>query len=431
MPPAPNRFENISPLRQAVIIIVAAIVGFVLVELGLSLVWLIVEQKNIYAETWPVIHVNHSTSPTADFVFEAYTVYDPLTGYRLRPNSKLVGLSPDEQGKPAFSDEDALLIDSYGFVQNDAVELDRSFTKPEGVYRIIISGGSTVAGWGASNNQTTWPAVLERLLQASLDEARNSGLLTNYETVEVINAGVPGYNISQELTRFQTELIYMQPDLVIVFDGINEAWSFAGYPADYAVVSYQRRIEDYVLGRHKSVPKIVFLPYFQWTVTALADKLLSRPLPPNRRQIKFYQTSPVSLTADELYISKILQFKAICREYDIPFIYVLQPIMGIGHKPLTAEEIALQSTWFNSQYYAVSYQKYEAQLQTFYQPLQNWLKVQTNEDNGQVDASLIDMTGLFYNIPESVYADPRHYNDNGQRLIAEAVKELILQVYYQ
>ncbi len=346
----------------------------------------------------------------------------------MRPRSKLVGLAPDENGVPVFSEEHALLIDSYGFVQNNSLESERAFAKPAGVYRIIVSGGSTVAGWGASNNEATWPAMLERSLQTLLAEARDSGLLLDYETVEVINAGVPGYDISQELTRFQTELIYMQPDLVIVFNGINEAWNFSGFPADFAIDSYQRRVEDLVLGRYQPIPRIVVLPYFQRTAGAVIEQAFPKSVVSDRRQLKFYQSAAAKLNADQLYISKIVQFKAICRKFGIPFVFVFQPIMGVGHKSLTPEETALQSTWFGSQYYPPSYEQYQSELQAFYGPVQKWLAQQNEEHSQRNRALVIDMTGLFDNVSDRVYADPRHYNDRGQRLLAEALTNLIVDM---
>ena len=84
--------------------------------------------------------------------------------------------------------------------------------KPAGVCRIAMLGGSTTYGWGASSDETTIPALLEQYL-------RSSGL----ESLQVINAGVPGYISTQDLMQLQSQVLPLEPDIVILYTGVNDA----------------------------------------------------------------------------------------------------------------------------------------------------------------------------------------------------------------
>ena len=71
--------------------------------------------------------------------------------------------------------------------------------------RIIVVGGSTAFGTGLQNDDETFERHLEHLLNA-----------------EVINAAVVGHASGQELVYLLTELVDLQPDLVITLDGWND-----------------------------------------------------------------------------------------------------------------------------------------------------------------------------------------------------------------
>jgi hypothetical protein len=78
--------------------------------------------------------------------------------------------------------------------------------KPAGLYRIITTGDSCC--WGAMIPQeATFSAKLETLLKSRYGDDR----------VEVLNAGVVGYNSNQVLEHFRTSLVEYKPDLLIYY----------------------------------------------------------------------------------------------------------------------------------------------------------------------------------------------------------------------
>ena len=107
-----------------------------------------------------------------------------------------------------------------------------SETKPSNTYRIIMIGGSTLFGSGESSDDTTIPGLLQKIFDSD-----NSVT----EQIEVINAGFGGANTKNEFESF-TDLNKFQPDLVIVYDGLNDLK--ADYPVE-RITNYWKGMCDF------------------------------------------------------------------------------------------------------------------------------------------------------------------------------------------
>jgi lysophospholipase L1-like esterase len=83
--------------------------------------------------------------------------------------------------------------------------------KPEDVFRIVALGGSTTYGHALTADEA-YPAQLQRILRETYGEG-----------VEVVNLGVPGYFSLDSLVNLATRGAALEPDLVIVYDGVNDA----------------------------------------------------------------------------------------------------------------------------------------------------------------------------------------------------------------
>ena len=83
-------------------------------------------------------------------------------------------------------------FNSHGFRSPEFSQI-----KADDHYRIIITGSSIV--YGRTSNQYT----ISKLLENKLNE-----LYGKTKTIEVINAGVPGYNSFHILRQFDTKLKY-------------------------------------------------------------------------------------------------------------------------------------------------------------------------------------------------------------------------------
>jgi lysophospholipase L1-like esterase len=101
-----------------------------------------------------------------------------------------------------------------------------SLAKPEGQFRIVLLGGSTTYTSFVKDYEKSFPHRLERQL-------RKRG----YAGIRVINAGVPGYTSYESLINFEFRALDLDPDMVIVYHGVNDAiarmvWPPAAYRGD-------------------------------------------------------------------------------------------------------------------------------------------------------------------------------------------------------
>lgn len=149
---------------------------------------------------------------------------DPLLGWRMRKNIGFL--------KQPFRVEDQVgwrFTNAQGFPSSGEYRFNYDKEKPEGVYRIIVTGGSTVEGDGAETPLASLPARLTAELAAREAELLPKG----YKRFEVINAGAGGYRLFQEYLYAVSELADFKPDLLITYSGLND---FA-----YAKIFYDQR----------------------------------------------------------------------------------------------------------------------------------------------------------------------------------------------
>ncbi len=86
----------------------------------------------------------------------------------------------------------------------------------DGAFRIMVVGASTTFDAFVTRDEFAWPAQLQDWLNAHGGGRR----------FDVVNAGVPGYVLLDNMIRLQTELYRYQPDLILLFHGHNEIGHF-------------------------------------------------------------------------------------------------------------------------------------------------------------------------------------------------------------
>ena len=103
--------------------------------------------------------------------------------------------------------KDEVNINSLGFRGNEFIKI-----KPDNTFRIFLLGGSQMFGTGATSDDTTIPGYIENYLDPN-----------DYDfTVEIINSGLKGIDSRKELLLLENMLLDFTPDLVIVYDGLND-----------------------------------------------------------------------------------------------------------------------------------------------------------------------------------------------------------------
>ena len=109
--------------------------------------------------------------------------------------------------------------DYYGWVhigrQGFRGARDVSVARPDSVFRIIAVGGSTTFDPTTSSDSAAWPARLEQIFDSTIGPGR----------VEVLNAGVPGFQVFDDLVRLESELHAYKPDLIVLYQGHNDLFN--------------------------------------------------------------------------------------------------------------------------------------------------------------------------------------------------------------
>ena len=126
-------------------------------------------------------------------------VIDNVVGWKLSPNAHR---RYDKETQPYF-----IAINSKGLR-----DVEHSYDKPAGVYRIVVIGDSFVFGAGGVEPSKRFADIL----QAST------------KNTEVINMGVPAYGTDQEYLYLANEAMRYHPDLVLVcafYNDFSESFS--------------------------------------------------------------------------------------------------------------------------------------------------------------------------------------------------------------
>ncbi|RMF45369.1 MAG: SGNH/GDSL hydrolase family protein [Planctomycetota bacterium] len=122
----------------------------------------------------------------------AFFVPDAEAGYTLRPGLRIRSTTYD------------ISVNSLG-LRGPEIRV----AKAPGRVRIAVLGGSAVFGYLVADAEDPC-RILERELQGRGWQ------------VEVINAGVPGYNLTQCRARYESVVAPLQPDIVLIYAGWND-----------------------------------------------------------------------------------------------------------------------------------------------------------------------------------------------------------------
>ena len=148
-------------------------------------------------------HVRYGQSILNAVNAESQYIFNTAVGLKtLRPNSVFPGSNV------------SIRTNSLGLRSK---EIPKSRSKNS--LRVAVVGASTVMGAYSASNESTFPALLEAQLQRTF-----SG-----RTVDVINAGIPGYGLDEQRLMLDRVIAPLKPDVIFVYPGIND---FSGYCRD-------------------------------------------------------------------------------------------------------------------------------------------------------------------------------------------------------
>ena len=268
--------------------------------------------------------------------------------------------------------------------------------KPEGIYRIVVLGGSSTYDVRIENNADIFTAQLQKQLKEDY----------SYQNVQVINAGVPGYNSWELLANLEFRVLDLDPDLVIIYEGVNDVHARLVEPSVY-------RGDD--LGRRQAwqAPRVAL-----WEHSALL-RILSRTMNTSRQVgIDDFVSSPTYLSwpFDYRLLEDNLDPVEILKEN--PPVYFQQNLENMVAVAKEHNVKIMFSTWAYSPYL----KDYAAE--TYYQ--QGF-----KENNAVVKAVATDQHIPLFDfaavMPQDAkyWADGRHSNEAGALVKARLFAEFI------
>ena len=252
----------------------------------------------------------------------------------------------------------------------------------EGALRIVALGGSTTDPF----NQGHWSGTLSKLLASEGIPAR------------IHNGGVGSYSTNQEVIKLIRDALALNPHVVISVDGVNDLGLVKSIsPSTPMVNEPQREIMEYVAG---SDSQSVFLPNLA-RLLGSGEVILQEP----------HWGRPAEMKAEEVWEKNVRIMNAVCREFGIRYLAVLQPIMGFGSYERSALE---EEMWEErSQRLHPDGTPYHEALTRYYEA-------------AQVRCERLpycaDLTGIYAG-KSDLYGDPRHPNPEGYRLLGEAIHQ--------
>lgn len=347
-------------------------------------------------------------------------IFDPHTGYAIRPNAPYgPGLHTDAQGFVCLESCDVVTM-----------------AKPADEFRVMVVGGSTVVGFGVEDPKATMVAQLQRLMAARLPDPRLK--------LRVINSGVGGFFSAQELTRLNLELILYAPDLIVVFDGYNDAnqWYYVNfYPHieryrnlikpnfhsyDYSMVEGIQRLQTpggAVLHTLNLVNEAMPVLYYTTLIAKQARSGMAgwrgtggtNAVGQEARRDYGESLATTARNSVTTYMENLRSMEGVARTRGIPIAFFLQPALpvqdadGRPYKKELAESEKALSDWVDR---APAFSAwYRSAREAFAR----------RATDGGADVMYRDLTERFQAETEIIYVDEIHYNARGQAMLAESL----------
>ena len=264
-------------------------------------------------------------------------------------------------------------INSHGFRGPEITQ-----EKPSDMTRIFILGGSTTFGTVTSDSATI-PAFLQEKIDSTMIDHR----------IQVINAGILGFDSADEIRLLKNYVEKFDPDIVMVYDGINNASvNQILAPEDDEYSSPMWKILTYIYEYYRTPTHIYknFMPALELGVSI--DEKLS--------------DDQAQLWRDD--------WKEVCSQNrDYKIILFIQP--SLSNKTHLSEDESL----------ILKLDPRNKQINYTLEKIQDI----SSELNG-ICNGVFDLRSSFENVTEAIFYDHAHVNELGNKIIAEKMYNKLL-----
>lgn len=314
--------------------------------------------------------------------------------------------------------------------------------KEPGEFRVFLLGGSTVA------NLRKPPG--DRIADHIQKQLRKLGVRGR-----VFNFGVPNYTSINELYLVHSKLVFLDPDLIVVYDGVNDVF----YGSVVRPEDWQPNISDLAIGYHERMYASHALPPFAqlWLVirqfsytaslvgriqTRLSSQNAFRNMSPaafaeasEKEAVKrtandpgkfasslgrnkiFSDKARMNQAAVDVYVQNAATMARSVSRRKILFLHVLQPTA------FTKKHLHPREQWsvdFNNAYYADFRSVY---LETYARYRADLGRLASGEFQNERRVSFLDLSAVTDNNPDFIYDDYCHENLHGNltQIVGDAI----------
>lgn len=362
-------------------------------------------------------YVGHSQNAAAA---RRWRIADSLLGWRLGSS---VGVTRvlDEGRSIQWH-----VSNNQGFAAAGALDFHVERPKPPALFRVVILGGSAVEGYGARTPLGNLPSFVARLAETTMQPPRG---LTRFEFV---NAGVGGYTSTHEFLYFATEIIDLQPNLVIFYDGWNDHVAARNIldSSSRAPQGKRAEIHDELsdrLNRSYSLRGALGLVAenlygaLQNVGSASATRFLARSV--GKRLFQRSPSRSLPAAADKmrrraaLYANNVRDSIALARANNIQLAHFLQPIIGVDGKTYVDSE----ERWFDSNSGEIRMRR------AFYQDARQQLSALDSEFGDDPGVCIADLSGALAKSTVRLYEDSGHLTEKGNQLMADVMLRKLVE----
>jgi len=351
--------------------------------------------------SFAIIKLTTNKGPYRDQVGQVRNPYHPYLGYVHAPNFIFEISKGSVRGMRLETDENGYSITpSYAHAEPDIT--------------IIVTGGSTIFGVGSTDNSTTVPSILERLINERLNIR-----------AEVVNIALRGGKTFQEMLLVDRFLAENHADLVLAVSGVNEAsggiddptveGAFLGKHVWDNAVSIVQKAEKGEFMLINLTSKLRSWSYTYDLLYRLFDKFnkneeFGSPSGPSKPNLRREALTTIKQRA-HIAATHYAATNQISKMNGAEFIMLLQPTPRYKMN-LTEEEMSRIMRKYKSEDLLRTYGQNEHE---FYDAFRETEK----------PFQFVDLSNIFSETQETLYIDYCHYNDLAAEKLAEKILESI------
>jgi len=270
---------------------------------------------------------------------------------------------------------------------------ERPRAKPDGVVRILVSGGSTTFDVLADDDASTWPNLLEARLR------------TGGHPIEVWNAGFPGWTSQENVISLAIRDQDLAPDLAILYQGANDLQPAAHQPFDPMYEHGHAELTRRALGLELPPPswlgRSLLVEKLRELANGPADPWRSLERPDLADVPRRSQIAPESVAVFE---RNVRSFAALARSRGARVLLVTQPVR------IRAAQRAADLAWLAGWYPGLKPETVPQELER----LNDVLRRLGSEGIGTLADADHDISWS-----DGDFGDPLHYTGEGRRKLVE------------